>query len=228
MSLSLKKETELGPHLVSWLIDLGWEVYQEVGLGTGMGIVDVVAQHGPILWAIEMKLTVNMTLLDQAYNRKSYFHRTSIFVPNSGMRRGFKARRLGELFCRQNGIGVIYLDMKSQVDGYTPLREDVAPRMNRRPLKNYITLCEYQKTYAKAGNAEGRRWTPFKQTCEAVREFVKGHEGATLKEMVDGIEHHYASPASARSTLPKWIDDGKVPGVRIEREGRRIRLYSEA
>jgi hypothetical protein len=40
-----------------------------------------------------------------------------------------------------------------------------------------------------------------------------------------GIKHHYSTDATAIGALKKWIEVGKVPGVRLERDGRALRLY---
>jgi hypothetical protein len=42
-----------------------------------------------------------------------------------------------------------------------------------------------------------------------------------------GIKHHYGSDNTAISSLAKWIEDGKVPGIRMEREGRALKLYPQ-
>ena len=48
---------------------------------------------------------------------------------------------------------------------------------------------------------------------------------ASLKEVVDGIDHHYGSDTTARSCLSAWIWAGKVRGVVARREGRLLRIY---
>jgi hypothetical protein len=50
------------------------------------------------------------------------------------------------------------------------------------------------------------------------------HPGCSMKEALDNIETHYASKASARSSMVVWIERGKVPSVRLERDGRRLIL----
>lgn len=48
---------------------------------------------------------------------------------------------------------------------------------------------------------------------------------AMVKLAIDGLSHHYISDKTAIASLRKWIDTGKVRGVRSEYEGRMVRLY---
>jgi DNA polymerase/3'-5' exonuclease PolX len=71
-----------------------------------------------------------------------------------------------------------------------------------------------------AGTNSGRRWTPFQQTCENLRQFVKAHPGACLKDAIDGISTHYQTKSAARACIKQWAETGKIEGVRIEKEGK--------
>jgi hypothetical protein len=105
-------------------------------------------------------------------------------------------------------------------------------------------LCEEQKTYLAAGSPCGGGWTPFKDTCRNLLDFVRAHPGCTIKEAIGGrpavlvegdivhcnpaapgIRHHYRTEATAISSLRTWIREGKVPGMRLEQDGRALRLY---
>jgi hypothetical protein len=82
------------------------------------------------------------------------------------------------------------------------------------------------KLPAKAGAiGGGGRWTPFRDTCEQLRAVVASAPGITLKEGIAAIRHHYTSMASARGALAARIESGLVPGVRLERDGKAVRLY---
>ena len=79
---------------------------------------------------------------------------------------------------------------------------------------------------AKAGATAGERnWTPFKLTCDRVRRYLADHPGATIKEVLKDVEHHYSSDASARQHLVNRIEEGVVKGVQLKRDGRTPRLY---
>jgi hypothetical protein len=96
-------------------------------------------------------------------------------------------------------------------DDITELRESLRPE---------------HKTHAKAGTQCGGRWTPWRDTCERIARIVRDDPGIAFKDLLDRFgSFHYVSKGSARAALLTWIHAGKVDGVRIEREGRKVRLY---
>jgi hypothetical protein len=86
-------------------------------------------------------------------------------------------------------------------------------------------LCDEQKSWAPAGNANGARFTPWQATCKRWAEFVAEHPGCTLTEIVTQAQHHYYSDSCARTSMVKWIESGRVPGIEVRREGRIVRLF---
>jgi hypothetical protein len=83
-----------------------------------------------------------------------------------------------------------------------------------------------QQTWAPAGNSDGARFTPFKGTCADLLRAVHEKPGLTLKELIDGgLKHHYYRDSTARSCIAHWVQQGAIPGVRAERDGRLLRLY---
>jgi hypothetical protein len=48
-----------------------------------------------------------------------------------------------------------------------------------------------------------------------------------VKDLVDGIKHHYASDASARACLVAQALRGDIKGVRVVRDGRRLYFEQE-
>mgnify|MGYP001605842102 FL=1 len=219
-------EEDFAATLVEWLKDLKWEVYQEVQTSRGDSRADIVAVQGQLVWVIETKLSFSLELLWQAWNWKHWAHYVSVAVPQ-GMH-GSKAKRMMEHFSRLMGIGLItgHRSGFSKLDGGS-FEEEVAPALDRTAEVSSLreTLTERHKTYAKAGNSHGLFYSPFRKTCETVREAVRIKPGITMKELIDGIETHYHSTKTARTSLAKWIEKGVVDGVRSERDGKFLRLY---
>jgi hypothetical protein len=58
-----------------------------------------------------------------------------------------------------------------------------------------------------------------------VRKHVAKNPGASIRDVVDGIKHHYQTDATARSSIAKWIEAGKVKGVELRRTGNVAALY---
>lgn len=208
-------ETELAAIVVNWLKAEQWEVFQEVSTsGGGSQRCDIYARRGAVHWAIEVKTSFSLKVIEQALKWKGRANRVSVAVPNRS-KQGFPG-----IVCERFGIGILYIGPAGH--GYTPIFE------TRGSFDRNISippLHEEQKTYATAGNADSYFYTPFRATCDALRRAVEASPGLSMKEAMTRISHHYSSDATARGSLTQWIDQGKVRGVRIERAGRRVYLF---
>jgi len=221
-------EEQLAAAVVAWLQDLKWTVYQEVQVARGDPIADIVAVQGRLVWVVECKTTLSIALMAQAAKWRIYAHYVSVAVPIPVRRPGGRrirpnrGRAFAENILRDHGIGLI------DITHGEPF-ETIPPQLNRKPWVKQLreSLNERHLSYAPAGNAEGRRWTPFQETCDQIRREVRNTPGITLKELMGRITHHYSSSATARSCIAKWVQAGVIRGVRCERDGRIIRLYPQ-
>ena len=102
-------------------------------------------------------------------------------------------------------------------------------RITSRLLPNIISILdEGHKTHAKAGApCAAGRYTPFRRTCDALSEAVIKNPGLTMKEAIQRTQHHYSSDKCAVSSLLHWVQSGKVPGIILVQQGRRLFLYPE-
>lgn len=226
MSMTNKKtEADLARHVIAWLEGQSWEVYQEVQLVSQGLIADIVAIQGQLVWIVECKTSFGLSVIEQAYNWRGKAHFVSVAVPESN-RNTAREHRMADLVISMFGIGCIAV---SGSGNWAQVRERVAVRLNRQARVKKIrgTLTPAHKDFASAGNSQGLHWTPFQQTCLHVRRAVEECPGITMKELIGSIKTHYASPASARASLLHWIEAGKVAGVRLEREGKNLRLHPQ-
>lgn len=216
------KETDVARPVVAWLQAQHWEVYQEVQLRAG--IADIVAVMDRRVWIFEAKTSLSLAVLAQADRWRPYAHWSSVVVPVRI--RGYDCRQFAQNVCRDRGIGII--EVYPRQEWHDPF-ELVAASLNRKALATGIlkSLREQHKTYAEAGSANGRHWTPFKQTCRDVLVYVYDHPGCILKELIDKVSTHYASKSGARASLSHWAQAGKIPGIRTEHDGRFLRFYTE-
>lgn len=214
-------EAELAAAVVAHLQDLQWDIFQEVEGFSGRA--DIVGVQKPRLIVVETKNALSFDVIAQAQRWKPYAHQVYIAVPKT---KGFSdGRRLAYDVCKIKGIGVFECSK-----GYSdvPMVEEKAPaQINRTILPQGLrnNLLPEHKVYAKAGSAKGDYFTPFKGTCASIALAVREKPGSTLKEVIDAIQHHYATPHSARSSLSHWIEKGKVPGVRLEKKGGKLCLF---
>lgn len=203
-------EVDLASKVITWLEKDGWDVYQEVD------DIDIVALRSPVSWAIECKLSMGFSVLEQAVRRTGRAH--CIWVATPYRKSNYKIARL---CCEKLGIGWITVAKNTdyiQIQCYPNFQRRLV-----RPIKKYVR--PEHKTYAKAGSPSNRSWTPFKATCRELKNLVILKPGITLKEAITNISHHYSSNTSARSSLTNHLLRGIIDGVRFERNGKKILLY---
>ncbi len=190
------KETDVAKYMVDHFKELNYEVYQEV-TAPGGGIVDIVAKIGNIMFAVEVKTSLSLAVLAQAFNNKRYFHYSSICIPSKRMSGGSNFARQ---IARDYGIGVFEL-----INGNGYIDEVVEPKLNRKSLFKKVELFDEQKDWAEAGNADGKRYTTFGNTRKLLINYVTKNEGCKMKDALKEIKHHYRSSSSANTSLSHLI-----------------------
>jgi len=218
-----KSETKLAEVIIQYLKEMGWEVYQEVQISSYGKIADIVARQGNLIWILECKLSLSLTLIGQAKNWLRYGHYVSIVTPT---KRSSTSYYIAEDILEHYGIGHF------QVSNYgyneeLSISQRISPKLNRKAMANYIVryLTDKQKSWAKAGNSYGLRYTPFQDTKDQLIRVVKDNPGITMKEIIKDINHHYSSDASAKGSLLQWINKGVIKEVRVKRDGKKYRFY---
>ena len=203
-------ETDVARPIVGWLEDLQWDVYQEVALGAR---ADIVALQGPLIWVIEVKTTLTFDVVEQAHNWLDHAHYVSIAVPWARTHRNMAQR-----VCRMLGIGMLEIDRPGRGGVHTRVPAKLGrSRVHKLYAKRLREACRPEcKTWGEAGNARSEFFSPFKGTCRAIVEHLTKNGPTPIKDLVKGIEHHYATDASARGSIPRWVMDGKVPGVELD------------
>jgi hypothetical protein len=190
----MDKETELAKIVIDWLKDQKWEVWQEVKLSKYIcPIHDIIAVQNGITWCIECKLNFNLKVIEQVYRSNTIFK--SIAVP--------KMNCFGNKICNILGIGVIHTN--NNIFHYYPGK---VFRENYRCNKEIVeTLKNIPQSYSEAGSFRGHYWSPYKETITNVKNYINKNPCCKLKDIMDGLKHHYASAASARSCLKKSLEE---------------------
>jgi hypothetical protein len=215
-------EADLAKKVVVWLEENGWDVYQEVQPRGTERAADIVATCGQLVWIVECKMSLGLSVLAQSHLWHGWAHYVSVAVPTVRGRGGRHYSRYYAKRClRRDGVGLI------EVGGFDA-SEKVKPSLNRRAshAKEMRDGLEPEhKHYAAAGSADGRRWTPFRRTCQRLVDAVKAQPGIQLKDLIDSVDHHYASDASGRACIARLTREGVIDGLRCERVGKRVRFY---
>lgn len=203
----------MATRVVAWLREQQWDVFQEVQ--TPSGAADIVAVQHKRVWVIEAKMRLSFEVLVQAERHIGHAHWVSVAVPTAHT-------ALAARFCRLLRVGLI------QVSGCGVFEKEDAPLHRGRVDKLLAKIEPEHRDHCAAGTPGGGGWSPFKRTCRDVLAYVREHPGCTLKEMVAGIKHHYATPSRARASLHAWIASRVVPGVCFEHpdrgNGRELRV----
>lgn len=205
-------EVDVAKPVVRWLLDRKWQVYQEVQVRYGGGIADIVATRGNLLWVVEVKTSRSLKLLEQILDWRRHANLLAVAVPP-----GLWTPVWREIL-EHYGVGQFRSSQSADLQ--------IVPHVFRtRSDKLWKALCEEQKTFAEAGNNQGRRFTPFQKTVMSAFNAAKQSPGLPYKEWLALVEHHYESDKTARYTLKKWIEAGIVPGVELRNEGGVLRVY---
>lgn len=222
-----KSETEVAEVIIFYLKKMGWEVYQEVQIRNFGNIADIVATQGNLVWVLECKKSFGLTVIAQAHEWRGLAHYVSIVVPYSRRDNNDKLKRN---ILKYLGIGCYTV---SKVDtfngsGYLNNIKEFAPiQLHRKVNSHYITQCltEQHKTWAKAGNANGDRYSPFQHTKRQLIETVKKQPGITIKDLIQSIDHHYSSESSAKGSILQWIHKGVITELELKHEGRGYKVF---
>lgn len=197
----------------------GFETYEEVSVGYGDKRADVVAIRGPLVAVVETKRTMGLGLLNQLMGWRGRAH--WIIGAVSAGRLDGAARRL----CAVEGFGIWTVSSEDTIG------EPLSPVLHRWVDRSVRQRCvegnRSSQSPVAAGTNRGGFFTPFRGTARALAEVVATHPGINLRSALGAVKHHYRSSRSAISSLPGCIQRGIVPGVRMERQGKEIRLYPD-
>ena len=215
--MGFASEAELARLVVAWLADQRYEVYQEVQIARGGRVADIVATQGAVTVVVETKRSMTWRLLNQAYAWKPWACLVYCAVPHA---RGF-GYPAEKVALHALGLGILSVEPGGVV-------REAFPAIFGRPNLHFHNLRahlrEEHKTQVAAGTAGGGYWTPFKRTCNNLREYVGAHPGCSMKEAVTSIDHHYRKPATAKAALCQWLRKGVIDGI----ESRDGGLYLSA
>ncbi len=215
-------EADLARVAVTELQRMGYETYEEVApFGGGGHRADIVGVLGSVICIVEVKRSMSLRFLDQLLGWQSSANR--IIGACARGRCGVSVTRL----MRAEGIGL----WRIEEEGY--IREDISPRLDRScsrwHRKGLLDACRDENRtgsdYAKAGANGGGYWTPFGATRRELIRVVRAEPGLLLREVIERVDHHYASNKSAIGSLSRLMMDGASEEVEARRDGRALRVY---
>ncbi len=210
------KESELSPIAKQFLKDQGCqELYGEVY------DIDLVGIKDRIIYAIELKTSLNIKVMEQAAKRKEVANYVYVAVPADKMPRHFNSiNEVYKLFFKHNGIGLIIIYPERKTSGIV---ESIF-RYYEVLIHAKINRYNYSKRYLQARLTDDKKdldgglqtheiESPYKIMMREVKEYMskarmRNHETKgwlTIEQIVkscDYVRRHYANPkAGLRATL---------------------------
>ena len=207
------EETEYAEEVVEWLENRDWEVFKEVEAPKSGRVVDIYAIQGPRdrvrdSWAVEVKTGFTLRLMEQAHYWRRHANKVSVAFPSGIDSRTYT---FGRKVCSEFGMGVFEV-----VEGNNaPMYAKKKAHPSDGHVATFPPLHEEQKHYD-AGNADNEHFSKFEEFGRRLTEHVKEHEGISLPQAIDELDHHYKSKESAYSTLKRAIRNRALPDLKIE------------
>lgn len=189
---------------------------------------DVLGLCGPANIIVEMKTKLNFKVIEQAYRALKYGHFVYIAVPKP---KNDNYRFVIWEFLKPKGIGIIYIEESKSWEKawcekhgqtYYPYIASIkeSATFNNLAVKmkkgnsNYCIRSEIKEYSDKniGGSKGGESITEYSETIRKVKEFLAVNGWATIQQILDNCETHYANPQpSLRATLHQswnksWVD----------------------
>jgi hypothetical protein len=209
-------EADLAKRVLDWLSAQGWDCYPEVTYDFYRA--DIVAVRGPLLMVVECKTRATVAMWGQAISWRQHAHFICVAHTDRIKPDGYATKVVERHLINYFGIGRILV-------GRYGITQDPMPQY-RRPDKTCCTnlkkkLHPDQKNYT-PGTVSGYS-TPWRRTMKRAVIFVRDNPGCTIREVIERINHHYSSDASARACVRNWLPLEK--GIVMRHIGNVIRYY---
>lgn len=190
----------------------GGNVYPEVVVGRKRP--DIVVKQGSDIVVIELKTSLSLALIEQAYHWVGKCDLVYVAIPAPRRFNKFAVRLLTD-----KGIGVIV------VQGSKAYVHRTATKQTNKIIKWERYLHEFYKQN-ESGGTNGEYITPYKFMIQCIREYMQGLDNEiTLQELIKQVDErydqviskHYGSPESSlRKALTEyereWCDRTKLRG----------------
>jgi hypothetical protein len=195
----LRDYFETNPHNV---------IYTEV-VGVGYGRPDIVVLNNGIVTVVEMKTTLSMKLIEQAFNWRYVANYVYIAIPKGSKPLNTFVTKI----LRDYGIGILQIDIQgsSTLKWYQEhneklnfcVRESLRPKLFRNKSRidwksKLKDMFKYENNVS-GGNVGGGYNTPYKAMITEVKWYLKTHQDkpVAIKELIeylDIVRSHYSNP----------------------------------
>lgn len=203
MSEIIKTEADLAEKILLQYSD--WELYKEVPISftTNSGSLDIVAVREGVRMAVEAKLKINFSVMEQAYRNRRYAHLSYIAVPMPKIINAYFLK-----VCRDDGIGVLMVDKNGVV------HEKVKPKLNRSIV---LLKLESWMMESVAGSLHGRA-TAYSNTMAQIEQLLRRNKGrVNISNLFEKGTYHWGTSSSAKQCIATYIRKGIIKNMRIDK-----------
>lgn len=197
--------------------------------------IDLVGIFGNIIYAVELKTTLSVKVLEQALNRKQYANYVYVAVPHDKLPRHYHMiSPVFRLFLETHGIGLVGLYYERESDIYIQNHYEIYKhaKMNRH-YKGIETLKKYFNDMYKdmqGGVTTKERISPFTLMMDEVMQrlsdiknsgtmFTNRNGWVTIDELLmicSRPQKHYANPRSSLQQVFNTFNSDKVERKKIK------------
>lgn len=211
------KETDLYLPIKCFLNTLGYEVKGEI-----KGC-DIVAKKGEDVIIIELKLTLNITLLLQSIDRFTLADIVYIAIPKQSPIFKNKQKQVKKLVARL-GLGLIVVDIQEAQQYVEVISDpkDYTPRKNKRKQAALLKEFSLRKGDTQKGGSTTKRagLTAYRQRCIRIAEYLSNNQsttGAVINKAINEPQatqflynNHYAWFDKVERGVYKLSNKGKL------------------
>lgn len=198
------KESDLAQKFVSYL-SYEYDLYFEF---MDIDIYAIAKNHTV---GVEVKTSLNFKVIQQAYQNIHCCNYSYIAIPKP------KDIHFGFEICKMLGIGVLLYDEK-----YKQITQRIARKLNRHVRKIETPSAIYKEATPGTKSGEHGIKSPFELSVMNIENYVKRHEGCTIKEAIENTNWHWSNMSSAKSCIANYIKNGVIKTIVFKNGG----LYS--
>ena len=160
------KESDLYPHIKSFLIERGYEVKSEIA------DCDIMAVKGETIIIVEMKTNLNLALLGQAVERQLLFDLVYIAVPKPQYKKRFSKQYKRTIsLVKRLSLGLLYVDIRGEgacTEEFPPKNFKLGINKTRREKLREKSIKEFNGLsgdYNIGGITRVKKMTAYKESA---------------------------------------------------------------
>lgn len=168
------KETDLHEPVKQWLIGEGFDVRSEVKA------IDMVGLYGDLMIAVELKIKLNLEVINQAVERQGVADLVYIAVAHDFKAVESKRFQMTLLTLKRLNLGLLLVNFRSKVpevvEYLKPEHFDFERSKRAKKTKRAAIIAEFNKRCADfntAGSTKAKIMTGYKEQCLLVAHYMK-------------------------------------------------------